>query len=119
MFTASYIAVRSSRVLVLDLCSFLACSMAFFIFVQLHNVFFALNIYVVMRCCLVVLCVDSGFFVASQFIPWLFSFLLDYTTSSLVLVFTASCIGAWLSHMSDLDSLLLLNLFCDFLYLIT
>lgn len=119
MFTVLCVAARSSHVLVLDLYCFSACSIAFFIFVQLYGVTFALSIYVVVRRCSVISCVDSGFLVASQLVPWLSSFLLDYTTSLLVFVFTASCIAVWLSCVSNLDFLSLLNLLCGFFHLIT
>lgn len=82
------------------LCRFSARSVAFFIFVQLHGVFSGLGVHVVMRRCSVVSYVGFGFFVASQFAPWLSSFLFDYTASLLVSVFTACCVAARSSRTS-------------------
>lgn len=69
------------------LCHFSACFVAFFIFVQLYNVLSGLNVYGIVRCYSIVLCIRSGFFVASELILW-FSFF-NYTTSLLVSVFIA------------------------------
>lgn len=62
--------------------------MAFFVLVRLHDDSFGLNVYGVVRCFLVVLCVGSEFFLAFQFTLWFSSF--NYTMSLLVSVFTMS-----------------------------
>lgn len=105
--------------LVLNLCCFLAHSVVYFVFVWLHGVSSGLGVYVVVRYCLVVLCVDSGFFIASQLALQLSLFLLNYITSLLVSVFTASCVTTRLSCVLDLDFLSLFSSPHGFLRLIT
>lgn len=74
VFTALCVVAWSFCPLVLDLYCFSARSVAFFVSVRLPGVFFGLGVDGVVRRCLVVLCIRSGFFVTSQLALWLFSF---------------------------------------------
>lgn len=69
------------------LCRFLARSVAFFVFVRLHDVCSGLGVHDVVRCFSIVLCVGFGFFVASQLTSWLSLF--NYIAFLLISVFTA------------------------------